>query len=213
MKTADLIGDSQASDFFRLPRSTAAFTSCVYNAPVKFLESDYRSFCPTTIVKSSILYFISRLVIILCLFSFLKNACEINTNFDASTFNSDILFANPASASVKINIDSGKVEYYVCDNPFSGSTASSTPNVQLNCDISSTEKCAFNTKTQLFDTNLTSDICPDDMWTYNPSRVNNKVTTDYYLQPDTVNNNCQVSNVALSPTQTGRKHVFLLFFL
>ena len=211
MKKADLIIDSQASDFFRLPRSTAAFTGCVYDTPVKFLESDYRSFCPTTIVRSYILYFISRLVIILYFFSLLKNACEINTNFDAATFNKGILFTNPASASGKIRIESGQIEYYVCDDPFSGSTASTTPNAQLNCDISRTETCAFNINTKLFDNNLTSDICPDDTWTYNPSRVNNKVTTDYYLRPDTVNN-CQVANSALRPTQTGSVVNMLLFF-
>ena len=49
LKTASLVADTSASDFFRLPRSINSLTNCVTGVPVKFLESDYRSFCPILI--------------------------------------------------------------------------------------------------------------------------------------------------------------------
>ena len=49
VKTASYASDTSPNDFMRFPQSSSSFAGCIYDAPLKFLETNKRSFCSNNI--------------------------------------------------------------------------------------------------------------------------------------------------------------------
>ena len=130
MLTQVEINSNIQTDFLRLPQASGSSTFCLYDAPVRFLSTKGRTFCPFTVTS---------------------NQCTANSNsyLNANRYIQKII-SNVNQNEIPLNI-----EYFTCRYASAsggGSTGGTT--TSFNCNSGN---CQFSSSARLFDNSI--NIC------------------------------------------------------